>query len=378
MSRAKSAYRTRKSRRCPGIIRFADLVPVMAVGLWGGALARADVVSAQGRTLAVDVRITGLREGLLSYRTAGGQEVSRPIEQIRYLQISGWDAFNQAERQQRDGNARSAIELYEKSLAEAVDAAGLDRRLLVRCRLIGLYDAAGRFDRAVACYLDVLEAMPACVDTLRPGRVPTDAEMLRTAGDLVARAVARRDPLDPVGDALEHWRATWPDGRSATRPADDRRPDRPAVISAPATRPTVPADDPLLAAVSADLAAGAYDRAARRIAEAIKDSPTSPPSEWFYWQGRACQELAAKGREPAVHRRRAGLAFLRVVIRSPESPLAAECLFRAAEVCRDEGRPDRAAALLTELIQTRPSATPWAARAREMLAGLKTASAPTP
>jgi len=341
-------------------------------GLARDRAARADVVSAQGRPLAVDVKITALKDGELTYQTGTGQTIVRRIEQIRYLQISGWDGFNQAEKQKRDGQARMAVASFEKLLRNETVSEGqeaLDRWLLVRCRLIPLYDAQGQFDKAVTTYLEVIQQMPGAVEAIRPERVPgADPQMLRKAAGLVDKAIAERDRLDPVAISLEKWRAGWPGATDDSSPAPATRP-RSSAVRSPRVADTQPsrggtASSPMVAQVRALVQGGRHEQALERIAAAIKNNPDTF-FELCYWQGRAYVGIAGDRKDQAAEaRRRAGAAFMRVVVGSPESALAAECLYRAGEVCRDEGRPERAAGLWTELIATYPTAVPWVQQAR--------------
>ncbi|HOB73575.1 MAG TPA: tetratricopeptide repeat protein [Phycisphaerae bacterium] len=349
---------------------------VIALCALAGGVARADVVSAEGRPIAVNVHITGLRNGQLFYRLANGQEISRGIEQIRYLQISGWETFNQAERQQREGQNKLAISSYEQCSAELVAgetaSEAFDRSLLLQCRLAQLYDRQGQFEQAVAAYLAVIEKMPAAVESLRPERLPkNDPQSLRKAADLVDAAIARRDRFDPVAVSLEKWRATWPAvAEEAPRP-ETAPPAGTTPVPLPPTRGRTKVDSARSAAM-AELRqlveAGKFEAARDRLA-ALKDDPAAFSEERYYWEGRARLGIAGKqkGTEAQVERRRAGLAFMRVVIHWPHSPLAAECLFRAGEICRENGQPERAAALWTELTTTYPNASPWAQRARQEL-----------
>jgi len=122
----------------------------------------------------------------------------------------------------------------------------------------------------------------------------------------------------------------------------------------------------------------------------------------YYWRGRALQAMAADekdgdadgGKESNAHTggqaasgtatasgtkaakqatlNRAGLAYMRVVVHFPGHQLASECLYRAGELCRQEGRPQQAKALWTELVAHYPKAkgpdgTVWADKAREEL-----------
>ena len=84
--------------------------------------ARADVVAAAGRPMTVGVQVLEVSQGRLRYQLPGGREVSRPVEQIKYLQITGFDDFNEIEKQFRDGRLASAASGYERLLSDLQDS----------------------------------------------------------------------------------------------------------------------------------------------------------------------------------------------------------------------------------------------------------------
>jgi hypothetical protein len=331
----------------------------------GAAVVRADVVAVQGRPMAVNVRITGLKAGQIAYRLSGGQEVERPIEQVTYLQIAGWDVFNDAEKQQREGGFRQAAGNYEKLLAKTQEQPGeaLDRTLLVRCRLIRVYDVDGRFDRAVTTYLAVLEKMPEVVETLRPANVPAADSTFMPAALVAVNAAIEKHRGTAAGESLLQWRLTWP----------GQKPPTPAGGGQPSTAPAVV--DPLqalkapLAEIDSLIKGGKGDEVLARVA-ALRKKVTGPAqADLFYWEGRAYLLKSEKGTGDDAQRdaRRAGLAFMRVVIHFPVSRLAPECLYCCGEICKSAGKPEAAASLYAELVHDYPNAAPWADKARQAM-----------
>ena len=417
--------------------------------------------------MVVNVRVTAVRAGKIVYRLSSGREVEQPLEQVTYLQIAGWDAFNRAEKQQQDGAFRQAAEDYGRLLAKTPVQTGesLDRALLVRCRLIRVCDMDGRFDHAVAHYVAVLERMPEIVESLRPTRVPVADSIVMPAAFAAVDAAIERSRGTAVGESLLRWRSTWPGQKrplavsvkppstaptSAPAPVSGRVPARvpalvtpsasttapapvparvPATVPArvpatapalmparvpitapapvparvPATAParvpaslparvpatvparvpaTAPARVPATAQAVADpgqvvktplaeieflVNSGKGDEALVRLA-ALRNKPAGPvQAELFYWEGRAYllksdQETGGAAQQNA---RRAGLAFMRVVVHFPTSRLAPECLFRCAEIRRAAGDSDSAADLYSELLRSYPNAAPWSDRARQ-------------
>ena len=341
-----------------------------------GDKAVADVVASGGQPPNVGVRILSLKNGLLTFRLSSGREVSRPIDQIEYLQIADWPLFNVAEKQMRDGHDRQASLSFEKAAEQLVAAAGhapdppaLDRLALLRCRLVRAYDRQGRFDEAVAVYLALLEGPDAAgfLESARPRRMPAAGSTFLAAATAHVEAAIRRHGDDPIARSLRAWRETWP----GLQPA-----------SAPASLPAVPmiesvSEAEVLQTTERDIRAGRFDQALTDLDRLLKALPVSRQAEALYWRGRALAERGVRpshdGRRsenPQADLRRAALAFLRVVIQYPGHARVPECLYRAGEACRAAGNPGEARALWLELTRDHPGGGEWTARSNEGLAGL--------
>lgn len=341
----------------------------------------ADVVAIAGKPPLVNTQVLRLADGKLHARD-GGREVAVPIARVEYMQITGWRLFNLAEKQRRTKDLHRAIASYERALADlriaeetsaptADDTAssdtGLDRKLLLECRLIQACDAHSRFERALELYLHVIGRMPAVIETLRPTRFPSEgAAWLENADRLIDAAIARHGN-DAISESLQAYKRSFP--RPATQPADATGP---AGID-PAVRLEI-------ANVRELIAAGRYDEALPRIADLHARVGGCARADLFYLQGRAAELAippATAATQPGVPRRdaaiaRAGLAYMRVVVHFPGHPLAAECLYRSARLCRDAGRDEQARTLVNELTTVYPRATAadgkrWADKAREEL-----------
>jgi tetratricopeptide (TPR) repeat protein len=282
---------------------------------------------------------------------------------VAYIQITDWRLLNLAEKQQRDGYLRQATAAYEKVLRQldraepgesAVDAP-LDRALLVRCRLIRAYDALGRFDRAATLFVEVVDRMPAAAETMRPKRVPEAGSLfLVDAGKAIDELIARRGE-DDVSQSLEAWRDSWPAG--------------PVASSAPVGGTPEARQQTGLAKVRSFVERGLFDNA---IEAEAKLRPTLHMSKWaesFYWRGMALRGRSEtrQAEEAARDRRRAGLAWMRVVIHFPGHRLAPASLYEVAAVCEQLGREDQAVMLWAELIRRYPDAGEPIARAEKAI-----------
>jgi len=347
------------------------------------AFVRADLVAVVGRPPIAGVTITALKEGRLHYTLPDGSEVDQPIEQVRYLQITGWDAFNEAESARNEDRFLAAADAYERLLDRLTESDArprqtkgtLDRRLLVQCRLVQLYDAMGRFDKAVAVYLDAIETMEALLEPLRPARLPAEESTFLSPARQAVRTAIERHAGTPLAASLAHWLAGWPAVRDApSAPSSDR------LKRSPSTRVATLPGDRLraeLARVAEEFAAGRWKDALERLAPLQNASAGALRPELFYWQGRCWAEMAAaatsgqgggqEDQEAARDRRRAGLAFMRVVIHYPRHRRVAESLWRAGELCARDGRSDLAAGLWAELVRRYPTADPWRQKAVERL-----------
>lgn len=362
-----TASTKRKDEWSPPGTRFLRLAPLaMAWAFCGATLA--DVVSTVGKPPAIGVRVTGFRDGQLEYRLSTDREASNPIEEIDYLQISNWPLFNLAEKQQRDGHMRQAAVSYERLLKQLAEPkpGELDRRQLVRCRLMRSLDQQGRFDRAVEVYLDIVEQMPSLAERLHPVRFPAaGSTFLQAAARLVDEAI-RRHGDDEIARSLARWRDSWPaaetkpsatSGPAATQPA--------GMVTASIARQ--------IGEIRQWVSAGQFDKAIRQADDLLKRSPDAAMADVFFWQGRALLGRAgsAKTEEADRDRKRAGLAFMRVVIHFPGNALAPQSLFEAGEICRQAGQLEQAIELWLEVGRSYPQATEWVSRARQETAKVK-------
>lgn len=341
-----------------------------ALLLGSSSPATADVLAVRGKPLTVGVRLVDFVDGQLHVQLPSGRLVKRDIADVRYLRITGWDTFSQAEKLHRDGKFRSAADQYEKLLAslDKESSAGTatdryDRRLLVQCRLLQAHNALGRFDRAVELYIDIVEEMPACLETLRPKKLPTaDSTFLESAVKHIDEAIARHSH-DGIGRSLTAWRDTWP-GIKPRKPVSKPMPIKPSTHQ--------PIRDELTG-IRKMVEARRFDAALDRIQSILTPQAGDSRAELYYWRGRALtgKHVDRNTENAKQDRRRAGLALMRVVIQYPDHSFAPECLYTAGHLCRLAGRHESARRLWSELIGQYPKATPWIDRARDEMTRLQ-------
>jgi tetratricopeptide (TPR) repeat protein len=377
---ARDAMCAHPTRRFSMPFAASRVLAVVVVLAWGTGL-RADVVTATGRPAAVGVTIVEMKGGDLVYRLGNGEEIARRFAEVDYLQVTGWSAVNAGEKARREGRLAEAAGKYQAALAELSFAGGqglpgrerLDRGLLVRCRLVQVYDAAGQFDRALESYLEVVGGTngAAWLEPLRPAHLPDVSWNCAGARVLLDRCIERHEG-DAVAVSLKGWRATWPGlaGLSASQPTSSR----PAAASHATVTPEA------LGAIRAAVEGGRFDEALQRVEKVENDECSS--AELFYWRGRALEGQADRTRAGGnsgtgdrslvaasadVLLRRAGLAYMRVVIHFADHALAAECLYRAGAICQRTGDGDAAERLWKELLGDYPQSAQWVSEARKGL-----------
>ncbi len=356
--------------------RLTAIILAITVTAAGGHAAVGDVVASGGQPPNVGVKILSLKQGQLTFRLPSSREVTRPINQIDYLQIADWPLFNVAEKQMRDGHDRQAALSFEKAAEQLVadgkhapEAPALDRLALLRCRLVRAYDRQGRFDEAVAVYLDLLEGPDGVgfLETARPSRMPAAGSTFLASAWARVEAAIQRHGDDPIARSLRAWRENWPGLQPASAPVP--------LPAGPKAAPVSEAE--ILQNAERDVRAGRFDQALADLENLLEALPQSRRAEVLYWRGRALAERGVRpshdGRRsenPRADLRRAALAFLRVVIQYPGHARVAECLFRAGEACRVAGSPEEARALWLELTRDHPDGGEWTARGAEGLADL--------
>lgn len=316
----------------------------------------ADILAIEGRPMVVGVKIVELTKGQLSYRLPAGHVVRQSIAEVKFLQLTGWQSFNEAEQLQRDGRLRQSASAYEKALKQLAISSieeKLDRALLVQCRLLRVYDAQGRFDQAVAMYLNILERMPEILETLRPVKLPAaGSSFLPDATTAISKAIGRHK-CTSIGQSLEAWRATWP-GQSDSRQTSAETPDK----AATETEQIRQLRDQI-ALIEAHVNANRFDEALTQIAPVQNEQAGFLRADLYYWQARAWlgKSQSEEGSAAQRDRRRAGLAFMRVVVHFPGHQFAPECLYRAGQICQVEGRNDLAERLWSQLRRNYPDDT---------------------
>lgn len=161
------------SKRCENARRFLVVAVAMALsvgGVFGGSSVRADAFvassSAEGKGVPYNnVKIMGIDGGNLAFRTAAGQDSTRPLAQVSQLTIDGETAFNDAEAAYVADDFAKAAEGYQKTVRATSKDWIKDRSAQ---RLVESAGKAGKFDAAVTGYVALVSRSPELAATSKP------------------------------------------------------------------------------------------------------------------------------------------------------------------------------------------------------------------
>jgi len=354
----------------------------LAVSLLGGAgQLSADTVKLRDRPAFRNVTIADFRENLLVFRGVSGEVLRKPLAEVEWLAITECTHLTAAERVAATGNWNAALGAYDRALA------GPSRpwlRNLVLVRLLAACEPAGRFDRAIELYLELLHGQPKLAAGRRPARPgpvgsDTNGKARRVlesqlAQDHLSPAVAAAarslllevliyEEVSPLPAQFAVPAVTEPASRPAIRIGIGILPPGPAA-GAPDSRPSPVAvlggDSLLIGAAERCLAAGEPERAARLIGRGLPYVPRSERWPWRLLLGR-CRIAAAEYAEAA-----AGL--LEVAETAPDRLVATTALYYAGVAHQRLGRKDVARRLYRELLNRDDTPASVKDRARVALA----------
>ena len=136
--------------------------------LIAGSAATADRILLRVDASAYDgVEVIGLVGQSVAFRSrTHGNVVRKPMDQVARIELDDQPNFNRAESLFAEGQYAACIGPYEAARRDPRLQALIDMRLLVA------YDQAGRFDKAVTTYIDVLSRSDGHVMPPQPQRMP--------------------------------------------------------------------------------------------------------------------------------------------------------------------------------------------------------------
>ena len=138
------------------------------------AIVRADAIwvgeTAKNPIKADGVKIVRIEGGQITYATAGGAQIIKPLAQVQQLSADDEPAFNKAEESYRDGKWADAVDGYQKAVQTTARDWVKDRAAV---RLVDVAGKANRFDAAVTAFVALAQKDPATATKSRP--LVTDA-----------------------------------------------------------------------------------------------------------------------------------------------------------------------------------------------------------
>ena len=155
-------------------------VVLLAVGVCACGVCADEIEAKMGSSFMTysSVKVTNFADGKVAYTTSSGQNLVKPLADVRRMSIKTLDGFDEAEKLAVKGQALAeAVKLYDKAYGK-VRHKWL--RTLIATRRLGALDAGGMADRAVKEWLALADdnAAVAWVLAARPttmGRKGTSA-----------------------------------------------------------------------------------------------------------------------------------------------------------------------------------------------------------
>ncbi|MFO0972739.1 MAG: hypothetical protein U1A27_04770 [Phycisphaerae bacterium] len=303
-----------------------------------GPLVRADAVQ-DANTLHANVTILGIQDDGLVFVFNDGRTEQRPCSTIkRILLTAGNDAaaadLSAGERARIGGDRPQAVEHYEHVLSKAQREWVRDYATL---RLIRLYDDVGQTRKAYRAYTALAVNRPGLLADALPRRIPrADSQVCREIlVDIDARL--ERSPSAELTAALTRYRNAilrLPDTPPAAQPAPGAPGTPPDAAPGPAGHNRPPSQFGLAFQQAREMiSAGDLAGADRVISSLRSQSPVPRPELLLVDAERA---LAAGDLHGAA------IAAMRLLVDFPESPLAADALFVAAQTQEKLGRAYKA------------------------------------
>jgi len=292
------------------------------------------------------VRITGLADGYLAFRTAMGEAQTARIDTVDLIVVeraSTFADFNQAERLVAGGEPAKAISRYRR-MVHTSESFWSD---LLAARLLRASDLAGQIDRAAGFFVRTTEGKfsgPATAVHLMPTMVPDrrDGKVVRAVENLSIPIT--KLPPGAARSLLMLFRY------DLLRRMDDKRASveaaRVATLTIDESIGTERVYDILRFALKATLPQGATPEVLSGLDRAIRYCPESRLPDFLLLKGETLLSRAST-REDVI---RASWPFMRVVAHMPDDARAVDGLLGTAKALERIGSFDKAAALLTECL----------------------------
>ena len=345
--------------------RFSRCACLGVVWLCAAAgTATADIVQLEGMPAFKDVRVVGLRDGLLHYQMRGLARTAK-LDSVARVEIDRYPEYAQAVDAAAEENAIKAAQLLAAALRRAKEEDDSAVMSLLRLNLVKALDGSGQFDKALGQFVQLVrvESSPPALAAV-PKQLPEDPARHQAA--LKRVTMLADSAVDPV---LKLLLGRLRDKLAAHEPSGEADAEAPEAVAEPSdndpievTVPAMTADttqivaDPVVEkpverrstlGLEADdplgelLNRGQYAEALAKIQPLLQSTDASLAKLLY------CRGVAQQGLDQPQE---AAISYMRVVIHFTKSRWAGYCLLAAGQMYRDMDRPDVARTLFTEAL----------------------------
>lgn len=182
---------------------WTRMVAILSTCLVLPAMLRADAVwvgeTAKNPIKADGVKILRIDAETISYTTATGAQISKPLPQVQQLAADDEPAFNKAEEAYRDGKWPDAVDNYQKAVQNTAREWVKNRSSI---RLMDVAVKTNRFDAAITAYIALVQRDPSQAAKTRPAVTETASKYLDSSVTEVSRALESAKLSDPQRSAL--------------------------------------------------------------------------------------------------------------------------------------------------------------------------------
>ena len=343
MSATPDGMKSSVSIRSPR--KLCAMAAVLGVFVGGASVGVADELVVDGVNHA-GVRITGLADAYLVFRTAGGEKRAARIDTVELIAVDRGSAFvdfNQAERLVAGGEPAKAVPRYRR-MVHTSESFWSD---LLAARLLRATDRAGQIDRATGFFIRTAEGRfsgPASAVHLMPTAIPDKRGVKVTRAIEQLSRIIFKLPAGPMRSLLTVFRYDLLRRINDKRAVDEAT--RVASLTIDESIGTVRVYEIVLAALKSALPRDASKANLAGLDGAIRYCPESALADFLLVKGETLLSRAST-RESLI---RASWPFMRVVTHMPDDPRAVDGLLGAASALERLGAFDKATDLLAECL----------------------------
>lgn len=325
------------------------------------------------------VTVTDAGNGGVTFQTGSGAGVSKLVREVGQITLAGDDAFNKAEGL-----------LAQKKFAEAAAAyAGSSRtgwkKTLASQRRLQALDGAGKFDEAVALWLELVDAANGARGALglKPANMPAkESKLLANVETALKARLEKTGPADVTAVARQMLVDVYErQGKLEEASALQQRivASNPGTVANPTATPSAAATAAQLKIARLAVDGGKFKEALAAVNPIMEQVSAADLPEALYILGRGQVASVPDQAEPAESSPvlvEAALNLMRVVGSYPAHERAADCLYWAA-VANERLGHQRAAQTAYAAVVSRYAKSPVAKDAAAAVERLKKESAPS-